>query len=240
MNAVTKTFDPYAELDVDRHASASDIKKSYREACKTAHPDAGGNALDWERLQLAYNVLSDPARRKSYDDTGTVEEVKPDNDRASALQVIEMHMHDLINDFLLKGQQPLDDPRRKNLITAIGAKIGKEIMDANNAMPNGRSVAAFWMDLKERFTIKTDGEETDNFFAARLNDQARITQGQMADLERDIRVRERALKILDSYQFRYDLPSQASFSINPDDYHQAKTSPYTWPQHINQDGSGKW
>lgn len=206
MNAVTKTFDPYAELDVSRSALTHEIKRAYREACKTAHPDAGGDPLDWERLQLAYDVLSDPARRKSYDDTGTIEEVKPDNDRASALQVIEMHMNALINEFLMKGQQPMDDPRKKNVLGAIAGKIRKEIMDANNALPNGRAVAEFWIDLKDRFSIKAGGTETENFFAARLDDQARMTQGQIADLERDVRVRERALHILDSYQFRFDMP----------------------------------
>ena len=208
MNAVTKTFDPYDVLNILRGASFGEIKQAYRFAAKTWHPDVliTGDAEVWAKIQRAYDVLSDPQRRKSYDDTGTIEDVKPDNDRASALQVIEMHMFTAVNEFLLKGQQPMHDPRKKNVIATIAVKIRYEIMAANNAIPNGRAVAAFWADLKARFVLRDGGTETENFFATRLDDQARMTQAQIADLERDVRVRERALAILDGYEFKFDQP----------------------------------
>lgn len=59
MNAIDSP-DFYADLGIARDASPAAIKAAYRKRAKTAHPDAGGNADDFARLQRAYDVLSDP------------------------------------------------------------------------------------------------------------------------------------------------------------------------------------
>src|SRR5262244_2144459 len=71
----TKDFlekDYYKALGVSKVASADEIKKSYRKLARKYHPDANkGDAGAEERfkeISEAYNVLSDPKRRKEYDD----------------------------------------------------------------------------------------------------------------------------------------------------------------------------
>jgi curved DNA-binding protein CbpA len=227
-SVITKTFDPYAELDVARDATLAEIRRAYREASKSGHPDAGGAQVDWERIQLAYDTLKDPKRRKSYDDTGTIEDVKPDNDRAAALQVIEMHFHTLMNEYLTAPEQAkhLKDPRKKNITTAIASRIRDEFIQAKQAIPVGVGVLAFWEDMKTRFVLRDGGGETENFFAGRIDDQHRLVKAQIADLEQTARVREVALKILDGYEFKFDMP-QRTFD---DEYYRPKESPYTWPR----------
>ncbi|MER7078837.1 molecular chaperone DnaJ [Saccharopolyspora kobensis] len=64
--------DFYAELGVSSDASADEIKKSYRKLARENHPDANpGNAraeAKFKSVSEAYGVLSDPDKRKQYDE----------------------------------------------------------------------------------------------------------------------------------------------------------------------------
>lgn len=60
----------YELLGVARDASTAEIQKAYRVAAKQLHPDAqGGHAKAMVRLNEAYAVLKDPAKRAAYDRT---------------------------------------------------------------------------------------------------------------------------------------------------------------------------
>jgi len=61
---------PYETLDVSKDASPAEIKRSYRQKAKAAHPDAGGKQADMADLAGAYAILSCPERRKAFDETG--------------------------------------------------------------------------------------------------------------------------------------------------------------------------
>ena len=59
----------YEVLGVPRSASQSEIKNAYRRLAKERHPDqAGGSEEEFNRLQEANAVLSDPERRRRHDE----------------------------------------------------------------------------------------------------------------------------------------------------------------------------
>jgi molecular chaperone DnaJ len=66
--------DPYRALGVDKKASPAEIKKAYRKLARQYHPDQnGGDKQAEERfkeVQEAYSILSDPEKRKQYDQGG--------------------------------------------------------------------------------------------------------------------------------------------------------------------------
>src|SRR5262249_17505782 len=66
--------DYYKVLGVERTATEAEIKSAYRKLARKHHPDVNPNNKDAERqfkeINEAYQVLSDPAKRKKYDELG--------------------------------------------------------------------------------------------------------------------------------------------------------------------------
>ncbi len=63
----------YQILEVDKDASQADIKKAYRQKALKWHPDRNESAEAEEKFKAineAYQVLSDPEKRKTYDRFG--------------------------------------------------------------------------------------------------------------------------------------------------------------------------
>ena len=52
-------IDPYAMLGVERDADDNAVKTAYRKAAKGMHPDSGGDADQFARLQACYDLLRD-------------------------------------------------------------------------------------------------------------------------------------------------------------------------------------
>jgi len=60
----------YKALGVEKDASAAEIKKAFRKLAMKKHPDRGGNKEEFQVLQTAHEVLSDPEKRDLYDRFG--------------------------------------------------------------------------------------------------------------------------------------------------------------------------
>ncbi|MGH8940173.1 MAG: DnaJ domain-containing protein, partial [Actinomycetes bacterium] len=75
----TKDFlekDYYKTLGVPKDATPDQIKKAYRKLARTFHPDAnrGDEAAEerFKEISEASDVVSDPTRRKEYDEARTL------------------------------------------------------------------------------------------------------------------------------------------------------------------------
>ncbi|KVK68115.1 hypothetical protein L905_15425, partial [Agrobacterium sp. TS43] len=88
-------IDPYVLLGVERDADEAAIKSAYRKVAKAAHPDSGGDAEQFARLQTAYELLKDPVRRKVFDDTGYDPQLADAKDLKGLLM-----LETLVNEFI--------------------------------------------------------------------------------------------------------------------------------------------
>ncbi len=65
--------DYYAALGVPKDAKAADIKKAYRTLAAEHHPDRNpGGEERFKEVSEAYDILSDPVKRKEYDEARTL------------------------------------------------------------------------------------------------------------------------------------------------------------------------
>ena len=65
--------DYYEVLGISKGASDAEIKKAYRSLAKKYHPDVNkeaGAEAKFKEINEAYEVLSDPQKRQTYDQFG--------------------------------------------------------------------------------------------------------------------------------------------------------------------------
>ncbi|CAK7221437.1 endo-1,3-beta glucanase [Sporothrix curviconia] len=98
-------IDPYAVLGLDRAAAPTvgQVKSAYRKAALRCHPDKvapdqrESAHVQFQEVAFAYAVLSDPARRKRYDETGSTAESVVDSDGFSWSDFYRAAFADAVN-----------------------------------------------------------------------------------------------------------------------------------------------
>jgi len=74
--------DPYEVLGISRNAAADEIKSAYRRLARRYHPDVNPNdptaEEKFKEVGSAYAILSDPAKRARFDQTGSTDDQPSD------------------------------------------------------------------------------------------------------------------------------------------------------------------
>lgn len=199
---MSEHFDPYVELDLPRDASDADVRAAFRNAAKKAHPDAGGTAEAFGRVARAEMILTDPAKRRKFDQTGHADEAEPDNSRVLALQQIELFIEEQVQKYINGNFVPSLDPRHRDLLQEFRDKTNHEISQISAALLMMEKAKVFLRDMGKKFTTKDKTNPIGRGFERRL----RAMDGTLTEAKASIELRRLALQIADGYTFAWEPP----------------------------------
>jgi len=120
-------IDPYEVLGLDRAATADQIKSAYRKAALKTHPDKVSDdkkeeaKAKFQQIAFAYALLSDPVRRKRYDDTGSTSEAVVETEDFSWADYFREQYADVISEEAIKqfaAQYKGSDEEHNDLLAA--------------------------------------------------------------------------------------------------------------------------
>jgi DnaJ family protein A protein 2 len=115
----------YSVLGVSQSASVEEIKKAYKRLAIQVHPDKpGGDAEKFKELSNAYQVLTDPDKRRTYDQLGDEQFLASTRNGNDAGMPPFMNPHDIFSQFFGQSfgmhmggrpnQQPEEATRRRD------------------------------------------------------------------------------------------------------------------------------
>ena len=179
-------MNPYTELDVSVTASTEEIKQRYRTLAQMHHPDKGGDEEIFKRIKLAYEILSDPIRRKQYDLTGETTTTNTKDEAIANIVQILLHVVPSFNvdeDDLIK----IAEAETRTMLDLIDKDIGV----TERYIANLEKVS-------KKLRIKTDGENILNTF---ITHQIQQRKQELQNFQRRVKVCNLMLEILKDYEY---------------------------------------
>lgn len=194
----------YETLGVPKTASADRIRRAYRKRAAATHPDRNPGDADAEAKHRAvtdaYAVLSDPDRRKLYDETGAT--AKPrDTDLERLMGLVQPAL-------IAVMQQAATGPMATGLAhTDVVAKtretLAARLADAKQHLRKVRASLSALEESVSRFGVVGDGE---NLLAACVRAQAEQGRAAATAIERDVADLAAAVDYLRTCTYRTDDP----------------------------------
>jgi curved DNA-binding protein CbpA len=179
-------MNPYTELDVPVDASLETIKQRYRTFAQMYHPDKGGDEDIFKRIKLAYEILSDPIRRKQYDITG---ETTTSNTKDEAVAKIVQILMNVVpnfnadeNDLILIAEM-----ETRSMLELVFKDIGATEKNIVNLEK-----------VSKKLRIKTDGE---NLLGSLIINQLQQKRRDLATYQQRVRVCNLMLEIFKDYEY---------------------------------------
>jgi curved DNA-binding protein CbpA len=188
--------DLYEIIGVRKDSTPEEIKSAYKKKAVELHPDKNPDdpeaANKFAELSNAYEVLSDPERRRIYDSTGSTEKRDRNSFEARFMGMIG----NLLFVIIQSAQKPLNE---------IDV-IGKIIRSAEQAMKlarvqmerNSEEVKQY-RDVADRMMPKED-----NPFIIILESKIKEIEAISFGLEEELGFTEKAIDRLNDFKYKYD------------------------------------
>jgi len=179
-------MNPYTELDIPVDASLETIKQRYRTLAQMHHPDKGGDEELFKRIKLAYEILSDPVRRKQYDITGETTTTNAKDEAIANIVQILLHVVPNFN----VDQDDLIQVAEIETRTMLDL-INKDIGVTERYILNLEKVLS-------KLRIKTEGE---NLLSIFIVNQIQQKKQELEAFQRRIQICNLMLEILKDYEY---------------------------------------
>lgn len=197
-------LNPYEQLGVERDADSATIKKAYRRKARACHPDRNPDdphaTTKFQLLQEAFEILSDPVRRKKFDETGDTER---DRIEERALALVAGTLLQVLKQADLQGA--LEHPQFQ-VIQALHEALDQMRSGAQKRLRDCERVKRSLEKQLGRFKFKGDGP---NVIRDLMQDQIDSAAHQAKKHAADVEEIGAALNVLDAYE---DLPPEDLFT----------------------------
>lgn len=184
---------PYETLGVQPDATDAQIRKAFRSLAQKHHPDKGGDHDTMQAVQAAHDCLSDPDRRKRFDETGLQDRPKPLRDRAMAT----------LRDIILKCIDDTENLNTAPLLRLVRKYIQGEIRTGQAHLEKARKRSAKRQTALKRLKHLSNTEDL----------LCRLIQADIDSIEAGaqgivdvMNVFEEAQAILVDYEYQVDRP----------------------------------
>ena len=179
-------MNPYTELDVPVDASLETIKQRYRTLAQMHHPDKGGDEELFKRIKLAYEILSDPVRRKQYDITGETTTTNVRDEAVAKLVEILIHIVPKLN------------ADQDDLIYIVEMETRSILNLVNIDIGINEKIIINFEKVSNKLRIKSNVE---NILSSIVVNQIQQRKQELETLQRRVRVCNLMLEILKDYEY---------------------------------------
>jgi curved DNA-binding protein CbpA len=183
----------YDILGVKKDVKPEDVKRAYRRKARDTHPDKGGSKEDFFRVNHAYQVLSDPARREAYDTRG--EDVELGDQRAKMMEEMASLVFAII-----EGNQ--DDVAHINILEVAVSTVKKAIDLQRREVDKNQLAAEKLRKAVKRFSAKNGDRDSPLYWML----EHRVKQYEVGRLNAEAAIarNEIMLELLAEYDYKVD------------------------------------
>ena len=197
--------DLYEILGIGRDATKEEIKKAYRKLALKYHPDHNpGNQEAEEKFKevnMAYEVLSDPDKKKGYDETGNYD--GEDNVRKAAIDQLRSMIAQAVkqdNEMSRISSFGSLYESDNTLMKKIMRALAKQKADTNSSIVEARKAIKHLEEEKKKVRMKDNAKHSFNIFESTVDVLINNSKAYVAQAESQLEMLNIATELASDYE----------------------------------------